>query len=344
MSKVPHKIGLQLGDKGNDVNDLQSYLKKYGYIKFTDEKDLYQKYDLIRDEVKTIEISEHNVFDTNTEEALKRFQAFNGLPVNGILDEQTINLMDTPRCGVLDFVQGTHNIDVSKYAHLGTKWSRMNLTYRFENHTSDLNQAIVERAFRDAFSQWSSITPLSFEELNTGGDITIRFASGTQVDPPFDGSGNTLAYAYAPEIGITRFDEDEDWTDDNPPSGIDLQTVATHELGHILGLGHSSETNAVMYAYYSSRRRTLHSDDVEGIQALYGSAQWRYNQYIDGLWTNRNAKNAWAYIRNLGWRKIEPLNSDSVTNLLLVIVKAKAKNRSLNFYEKDQKIMEIYSW
>jgi len=54
-----------------------------------------------------------------------------------------------------------------------------------------------------------------------------------------------------------------------PTSAYDAQTVWLHELGHGLGLGHSSDPNAVMYAYYSDLQRDLADDDINGITALY---------------------------------------------------------------------------
>ena len=55
-----------------------------------------------------------------------------------------------------------------------------------------------------------------------------------------------------------------------PDTSVDLFSVALHETGHALGLGHSSNPGAVMYPYY--RMQTgLTSDDIAGIQALYGA-------------------------------------------------------------------------
>ncbi len=56
---------------------------------------------------------------------------------------------------------------------------------------------------------------------------------------------------------------------DGPAGGaIDLQSVALHELGHCLGLGHSSDSSAVMYAYYAGLRE-LAEDDIDGATALF---------------------------------------------------------------------------
>src|SRR5207253_1131721 len=53
----------------------------------------------------------------------------------------------------------------------------------------------------------------------------------------------------------------------------DLQSVAMHELGHTLGLDHSVIPGTVMLAVYGGTKRALSSDDVNGIQAIYGARQ-----------------------------------------------------------------------
>jgi hypothetical protein len=64
-----------------------------------------------------------------------------------------------------------------------------------------------------------------------------------------------------------HLDADERWSIGSGPT--DLYTVVLHELGHALGLGHSDRPGAVMYPYYRSIT-ALSSDDIEGIQSLYG--------------------------------------------------------------------------
>ena len=42
-----------------------------------------------------------------------------------------------------------------------------------------------------------------------------------------------------------------------------------HENGHVAGLGHSTDTSAVMYPSYQTARCALAADDRNGIAALY---------------------------------------------------------------------------
>jgi hypothetical protein len=68
-----------------------------------------------------------------------------------------------------------------------------------------------------------------------------------------------------------EFDPDWSWTLGRPTS-VDLQSVALHEFGHALGLNHSTDGGAVMFATYSSgtEKRTPNADDVAGLFAIYG--------------------------------------------------------------------------
>lgn len=59
------------------------------------------------------------------------------------------------------------------------------------------------------------------------------------------------------------------WSTDG--SGIDLQTVITHEDGHVAGLGHSPNPAAVMYPilFLGQIKRTLSADDADTLRFLY---------------------------------------------------------------------------
>jgi len=52
-------------------------------------------------------------------------------------------------------------------------------------------------------------------------------------------------------------------------AGQDMQTVATHEIGHLFGLDHSGIVRPVMFPFAPDSLQTLSYDDVAGISALY---------------------------------------------------------------------------
>jgi len=63
-----------------------------------------------------------------------------------------------------------------------------------------------------------------------------------------------------------------DITNSAPEDGADLPSIITHESGHFLGLDHSTNPDATMYAYYMPRHdnlRELNADDVAGICEIY---------------------------------------------------------------------------
>jgi hypothetical protein len=54
-----------------------------------------------------------------------------------------------------------------------------------------------------------------------------------------------------------------------PAGAYDLASILTHEAGHFLGLAHSADTTAVMYAYYKPGSTSLALDDAAGICSIY---------------------------------------------------------------------------
>jgi hypothetical protein len=109
------------------------------------------------------------------------------------------------------------------------------------------------------------------------GNATQVGNTNSNIHSPIAGSsGGVLAYAETPISNGWRIRYYEGWGWDDGPgsvSGWDLQSVATHEYGHALGLGHSSVSGTTMWPSIgggTTSQRSIHSDDIAGLQAIYG--------------------------------------------------------------------------
>src|SRR5688572_28163161 len=160
-----------------------------------------------------------------------------------------------------------------------SKWAKVEINYYFINTTAKLDGDIEHDVVRQAFSLWSAQTPLQFTEVSNDADadIVIGWASGDHGDgDPFDGPGDVLAHAsfpnpYDDSQVFLHFDNDERWVNSDTQN-VDMLTVAAHEIGHTLGLAHSDDPDALMFASYSGPHRFLSDDDIAGVQSLYGVA------------------------------------------------------------------------
>jgi len=77
---------------------------------------------------------------------------------------------------------------------------------------------------------------------------------------------------YDADIEVNAANNTVTISDDQRKIDYDLQAILTHEVGHFIGVAHSSEASAVMFASYSpgsTAQRKLTDDDVAAVCAIY---------------------------------------------------------------------------
>ncbi|XP_072050161.1 matrix metalloproteinase-14-like [Amphiura filiformis] len=217
--------------------------------------------------------------------ALRSFQRMANIPETGEFDDATIEMMNTDRCGVMDNMGITtkERKNRAKRYDAVIRWPENEITWRVNSFTPDLGQNEITTIMRRALDVWR-VADIRFRQVTDPTDPTvdfnIEFFTGEHGDGgAFDGRGRVLAHAYFPNgspvpsiAGDAHFDDDEPFTMETE-LGINLFQVAAHEFGHSLGLGHSGIEDALMAPFYHGFERNfqLHSDDIAGIQYLYGA-------------------------------------------------------------------------
>ncbi|MDX2035277.1 MAG: matrixin family metalloprotease [Isosphaeraceae bacterium] len=168
----------------------------------------------------------------------------------------------------------------------------------FQTLDAKYSTATWQNQIRRAAAVWQAVADINVVEVPDNG-AAIGSAGNQQGDANFGDirfagiaqSPSALGFAFLPPpfnggsaAGDVVFNTAQNWQINND---YDLQTVAIHEIGHALGMGHSAISNAVMYAAYNSIKQSLNSDDIAGIQSIYSARQ---NDVFDASAAN----NSWS--------------------------------------------------
>jgi peptidoglycan hydrolase-like protein with peptidoglycan-binding domain len=269
LRALDHDVAL--GSTGPDAAAVNGYLTNFGYFP---NATIAREHPAWRPLVSEAP-SSPSAYDARTVEAVRKFQANYDLPVTGVVDKATRELMNTPRCGWPD---GLDEADPSnKYSIKDKYWGDTVKWYHDDWYSVS--------ATMEMLNKWAAVTNLTFVQTSDNPDITLHwgnlddlsvFARTNGVHPPFD------------YVSSITFNTQYTWyMGSGAPVGEqkDYKTVALHELGHALGLGHSSHgpENSVcgsdntwcpvMRGPYQGVKRDLRRDDRVGVSAMYD--QWQ---------------------------------------------------------------------
>ncbi|KAK0416032.1 hypothetical protein QR680_012259 [Steinernema hermaphroditum] len=166
-----------------------------------------------------------------------------------------------------------------------TKWPNTRLTWQFRDpfgmFHNETQRAAARQVIARALETWEKDSGRTLQFKETFGrdkvDLEVLFAKYHHNDlEDFDGEGGIIAHSAYPTEGLVHFDASEHWSTDGR-EGLDLRYVALHEIGHALGLRHSTHPKAIMNPYYREQLSDgfrLSKDDIFGIKELYDNTEY----------------------------------------------------------------------
>jgi Matrixin len=152
----------------------------------------------------------------------------------------------------------------------GAKWGSPELGTAGGTVTWAVDESISQadlQSINAAFAEWSKVANIQFQEVSSTAVADIDFSNSA-----IDGAGNVLGVTGFSFSGGQLQSADVQFDSGDNLSGAELTLVATHEIGHAIGLDHFNDAPAVMNSTANFSLTGLAQSDIDGILALYGAS------------------------------------------------------------------------
>ena len=199
------------------------------------------------------------------------------------------------------------------YSYNGARWPGSSVTYKINPNTPDTAGELA--AVKAAANKWNNAgSNFGFEygglsnktAVSKDGEnsiIWVNYDTGSIARTTT--YWNMADFNTIIENDLEFNDLTHDWGTDGSLTRMDVQTIATHELGHFLGFADmygSADDVKIMNGYGTEGiiKRKLTKDDISGIKGIYGSKSIKV-EYPNGreTWVRGNAYTIkWSYQGN----------------------------------------------
>lgn len=134
----------------------------------------------------------------------------------------------------------------------------------FQSRTFGEIGIFAKDKIREALAEWESHIDIILEETTDEENSILKIICADINDKAGIGYSTCTDMVCAEMIGYVFFKN-------NPISEENFYSLALHEVGHALGLCHSSPSNIMSYNSKAYDYNTLQAGDIEGIISIYGA-------------------------------------------------------------------------